>query len=565
MAEYIHEPEDIPKAYVTPTIKTSNEDLLSIAAAWFDESKRYHSELEKVRTQNEKYYKGNQTFKERIPSDMSNTVQNQIFMGVETMIPIITANPPQFIVEPPEESDTSIKYANALQKVLGIHYETQDVRTSGEMIMRHMIVYRLGCWKVFWDEQIDDWNHKYVRPQRLYFPKVNTELPYIMEQVDITAEEFRELFGDAKFKKFLEHRGSEFDPNFLDKVTGIWTIWEVWTRDMVFWKYGGMIIDKRENPYYDFKNKKRNHFDSPKLPYILASAFRLGNEPVGETDLIQQTIPIQDTINVTTRLIVNNASKTGNSQWFVDPEVMSEEEARTKITNSPGLIVFGSGVANQNLLRRDPPPPMPAYISELKIMAERAFDNIFGTHSTTRGERGQPETLGGRILLKQADLGRIDLLVREFERVVAELGNWGTQLMKLNYRKKRTFRSYGETGITFVELMSSMIERGVKVIIKSGTTLPTDELSKRREAIELWGMGALDPVTLFERLKFPNPEEAAKRLQLWKQNQLQMDMEARAGGAGGAQQGSPTGRAVKPLISPRGEMGRAQAKVTGGT
>ena len=35
---------------------------------------------------------------------------------------------------------------------------------------------------------------------------------------------------------------------------------------------------------------------------------------LGETDLIQQTIPIQDTINVANRLIINNATKTGNSQ-----------------------------------------------------------------------------------------------------------------------------------------------------------------------------------------------------------------------------------------------------------
>ena len=122
----------------------------------------------------------------------------------------------------------------------------------------------------------------------------------------------------------------------------------------------------------------QNHFEYPQIPYIIASAFRLGNEPIGETDLIQQCIPIQDAINVAARLIINNASKTGNSQWFIDSSVMSEEEAQTKITNSPGLIIYGEGVANPNLMRRDPPPPMPAYIENLKIGSENAFDNIYG-------------------------------------------------------------------------------------------------------------------------------------------------------------------------------------------
>lgn len=549
------------EGYVLPTAETSDEDLVSIATAWEKESVGYGNELKQIRDVNEQYYKGMQTDLGSIPSDMSNAVQNQIFMGVETIIPIITANPPQFVVEAPTESDVSIKYAHALQKVLGIQYENLDIRTTGEMVMRHTILYRLGVFKPYWDEETGDVKVKYVRPQRVFFPKVATELPYIMEKVDIIADEFKNVFGEDKFKEFLDNQGVEYTDENVDKVKGIWTIMEVWTDDLVFWKAGGHIIDKRENPNYDFKNKKNNHFKIPRKPYIFSSVFRLGNEPIGETDLIQQTIPLQDVINVTIRKIIDNANKTGNTQWFVDSQVMTEEEARNKLTNASGLIVYGDGVANANLMRRDPPTEMPTYISELKVLSEKAFDNIFGTHSTTRGERDKQETLGGRMLLKQADLGRIDLIVREYERIIADLGNWITQIMKLNYKGKRTFRSHGEAGIEFVTLSKAAIETGVKVIVKSGTTLPTDEVSKRREAIELWGLGAIGPETLYEKLKFHNPEETAKELQLWKMNQLMMDQQARQAGAGGAQEGSPTGNQAKPQPSPQGEIGKQQKQI----
>lgn len=546
---------DEQKSFVLPTLDTSDEDLIRLSIEWLEESKKYSNELDKFRKENEAYYKGNQTELSKIPSNMSNAVQNHVFTGVETVVPIITANPPQFVVEPPEESDTSVKYAEAIQKVLSILYETKDIRTKGEMLVRHMLLYRLGVWKISWDEKEDDVGLKCIRPQRIYFPKiVDGELPYIIEQVDISSKEFRDVFGDDKFKEFLTNRGQDFNPEELNKIKGIWTIWEIWTKDIVFWKHGEMIIEKRENPGYNFKSEGQNHFKNPKIPYIFASAFRLGKGLIGETDLIQQTISIQDVINVTNRLIINNATKTGNAQWFIDSEVMSEEEANTKITNSPGLIIYGTGVANSALVRRDAPPPLPNYIPELKIMAERAFDNIFGTHSTTRGERGQQETLGGRLLLKQADLGRIDLLVREYEKCVSELGNWFVQYMKLNYSKKRVFRSYGESGVSFVELMSDMIESGVKIIIKTGTTLPTDELSKRREALELWSMGAIDPTTLYERLKFSNPEEMAEKLLLWKQGQIDMET--------GAEQGTVPGRQVKPLPSPQREVGKQEGKIT---
>lgn len=549
--------ERVPdEAYKTPTPETDDSELLTIAKAWEKESSAYHQELERIWKQNEDYYFGRQTEIDRIPADMSNAVQNHIFMGVETIVPIMTANPPQFVVEPPEESDTAVDYAATVQQALGAVYETKDIRTKGEMLMRHMVVYRFGAWKVFWDYDERDMNVKYVRPKRLYFPKVATKLPYVMEQVDITADEFKDVFSEEKFKEFLKQKQEKVSEETLRKVSGMYTIWEIWTPRMVFWKGGNMIIEKRKNPNYDFENRGKNHFEEPRIPYIIASAFRLGNEAVGETDLIQQTIPIQDIINVSSRLIINNATKTGNAQWFIDAQVMSEEEAHTKITNAPGLVIHGSGVANQSLMRRDAPLPLPAYIENVKIFAERAFDNIFGTHGTTRGERGEQETLGGRMLLKQADIGRIDLLVREYERCVAELGNWFVQLMRLNYGSKRTFRFYGDTGLKFINLMPEMVQKGIKVIVKSGTTLPTDEISKRREALELWSLGALDPVTLFERLKFPNPEETAQKLQAWRTGQLALEAQMK--------QGADMGRGTQPLPSPQEEIGRLGGRISQG-
>jgi hypothetical protein len=54
------------------------------------------------------------------------------------------------------------------------------------------------------------------------------------------------------------------------------------------------------------------------------------------------------------------------------------------------------------------------------------------------------------------------------------------------------------------------------VSVKEGSLIPRDELSKRNEAIDLWGAGALDPETLFERLGFADPKQAAETLYLWK-------------------------------------------------
>ena len=60
------------------------------------------------------------------------------------------------------------------------------------------------------------------------------------------------------------------------------------------------------------------------------------------------------------------------------------------------------------------------------------------------------------------------------------------------------------------------------VSVKEGSLIPKDSLTKRNEAIELWGAGAIDPITLFERLEDPNPHQRALQLLQWQQAPLML-------------------------------------------
>jgi len=424
-------------------VKTSDEDLVRIINFWMTESSTLHEELKRSQDENERYYKGDQTKKSKIPA--------------------------------------------------------------------HQV------------------NVKAIRPQLIWIPPfglTTDELPYIIEKIDMTFEDIEYYFGKEVFKKIKELPNSpEDDHTIIERVR---TIWEVWTDDIVVWKYGNEILKKIPNPYWDWEgtgdekaepSRFYNHFAKPRKPYIIRSPFTLGNSIVGDTDLIQQAIPLQDIINTNLRQITNCAAKTGNPRLLIDSDVMTEEESGF-ITNAPGQVLMGSGIADQSKFRYEDVKPLPSYIFENLIHAERELDNLMGTHSTTRGERGEPETLGGRILLKQQDYGRIGDTVGILESAVAEIGNWFVQLFKLYYDKKVTVRLFGQAGVVFASLTRDNVEDGLEIIIKAGSTLPTDEISQRNEAMELWQMGVLDPVTLYERLKFPNPDETAQKLIAWQTGQL---------------------------------------------
>ena len=564
---------------VKPSVEVSDADLIILGNRWLAESEPFHQELEGIWKTNEAYYLGRQTDLERVPAFSSDAVQNHEFMGVETVVPIITSNTPQFLGSPVNEDELSATMADSVEKILGIRYEEGDFRSKIEQAVRHMIIYRYGVLKPFWNEYIDDWDVKAVHPRRLYFPRYGSRVEDVRmcEKIDMDFDEIEALWGAEALAKVKQY--SESQPEDRDKVSRTAQVWEFWTNDFVFWKCGPNILAKQLNPYFDFEghvdNKLslegteieqtlfNNHFRRPLKPYIILSAFRLGNSLVGQTDLITQSRPIQDIINVTLRSVINSAQRMGNPAWMIDSSVMTREEAENQITNEPGLILLGTDAANPSKVRRDAPPPIPNYIINLLNSAQSAFDNIFGTHSTTRGERREPETLGGRLLLKQADLGRIDLLVREVERGVAELGNWGVQMMRMYYDKERTFKIYGQDGLKFITVSKHLegIGAGIQMIVKSGSTLPTDEVSRRNEALQLYQLGALDPISLYERLKWPNPEETFARLQAYQTGQLQQKMMMDQ--AAQATQGTPaaTPQVVNPLLNPQAELGQANNSI----
>jgi hypothetical protein len=58
--------------------------------------------------------------------------------------------------------------------------------------------------------------------------------------------------------------------------------------------------------------------------------------------------------------------------------------------------------------------------------------------------------------------------------------------------------------------------KSLNVTVKEGSLIPKDPLTQRNEAIDLWSASAIDPKTLYKKLDYPDPEEAAKQLLLWK-------------------------------------------------
>ena len=486
----------------------SDTELLAQIKEWETESDSVYSSLKTIWEQNMQYYRGVQTGVEMIRGKQSKAVENRVFMATETMIPIATSRLPDIEVRSGAEDEQSQMNANELQDILGYHMERLRIQELAEQFLRFMIIFRYGVFKIDWDKEQDDVGLLVRNPKRIRVPKFGSSvnrLAFVLEELELGYNQIKEQFGEKIAKKVLEANPAKTEEQVRQKT---FSILEVWTNEFVVWKSGDVILDKKQNPFYDFDNKKANFFDNPKKPYIIKSLFTTDETLIGDTDYIQQMISIQDNINTRKRQIEDIISKVANPPLLIDSDTMAEEQA-ANITNEAGLILYGKNAADGTKIRFEQPGQVPNYMF-LDLEASRTqFDNIWGIHSTTRGEREGRETLGGRQLLKAADLGRIDLIARQLERALDEIAEWFTQLIKLFYTEQKSFSIAGEDGTIFINnFTGAKVGTNTKLRVIAGSTLPKDEITQRQEAIELWQLKALGVRTLYKRLRMPNVQAA---------------------------------------------------------
>ncbi len=396
--------------------------LIGLIGRFFSESRSYHDELKKVQDKGEKYYQGEQTDRSMIKKNFSNAVENKIFENIEAIVPMVTSRPAEFVALPGDENEVAEQDADMIQKALSAHLRNLKWIQLLEIAVRRALIVRYGVFKIFWNKDKGlngDVDISLPNPKDIFIPKFGMKIydvPFIIENLSMTYEQMIVWFGQEKADLALKQfTSNEEDAKFEMKKVRI--INEVWTNEWHAYKIGTVILKSELNPYYNFNETDQNFLEEPCKPYVFLSPYRMGNTIIGDTSSMEQSIPIQDIINSTLRIIFNHTKKMGNGTWMVDSTVMSEEEARNKLSNAAGLVVWGKNVADSAKMRRDAPIPLPRGFDNVLAQAERTMDNLWGTHSVTRGEQlPTRETLGAKQQQQQSDISRQGLLVREIEQ-----------------------------------------------------------------------------------------------------------------------------------------------------
>lgn len=519
---------------LTPELELSmaDKELIDLTEQWQNNYKLYNSEIEKIQKFSEKYWLGEHYDAAQYLDQNKRPLQdNLIFEALETFLPEASKKS----AEPVVTSDNTNE-GNALSKqVKGMLTYLADkltLRLKVKKMTRHWALYLLGVMKVGWSVETNDITLTPVRPQKFILDKDATidesghyTGGYLGEYQEKTAEELVTLF--PKKAEFIK---KQVEGKMGTKMTYI----EWWTPDKLFYTYKTEVLEKFRNPHWNYPQPSQtvdeygnpvetvtpgvNHFLVPKVPYIFLSVFNLGKRPHDETSLVYQNLSNQDLINTLGKQIVRNV-KAMNNGIVLSGEVFTKEQAAQAADElaDGGALWVPSGDVSRSY-KRDQAPALSSDVFNQRIDARTELRNIFGVRGSSAQGIASENTVRGKIIIGEKDSSRIGGGISEYiEQVYDSIYNWIVQMMYVYYDEVHYASVLGNAKAQeIIQLRNSDLNRKLTISVKEGSLIPKDSLTQANQAIDLWGAGAIDPISLFDKLDFPDPKGAAEQLYIWR-------------------------------------------------
>ena len=512
----------------------SEEEIIQLTQTWIRDYDGYYREIKQSQDDSYDYWLGKQTKKviEDMLDSSRNVVDNKLFSALETFLPIATrANPDPLVTIDPNQTDQ--RMGELVRNSLSYQADRQKLRMLLKAMVRDWALFRIGVMKVGWDYASGDIKTDVISPKRMIFDKDGYVAEggyftgeYIGERKKLTVATLIELF--PKKKDYLTKRASGKLATKLDVIEWWYhgTDWFYTLDDMVLgkyknhlWNYDGSVT--RPGPSGDEVTEDvtgANHFENPRSPYIFLSIFSTRTQPHDDTSLFMQNMSIQDMINRRFRQIDDQANLTNNG-LVVNGAFNSEQAAlaATALRKGGAIRVPGADVDVRTAVMHLNAPGLDNSVRESMVDARNELQDIFGVSGSTPQGVENTDTVRGKVLINQLDASRIGGGVTEYiEQVADSWYNWVLQIMYVHYDEPHYAAALGTQGAQeLIQIRSADLQGKILVTVKEGSLIPKDPLTRRNEAIDLWSEGAIDPITFYQKLDYPDPHSAAEQLLVW--------------------------------------------------
>lgn len=502
---------------------------------------------------NFKYWKGDQVDASQLRDDLESEVENIVFENLETFLPIATARTPEPSMTVAYKNEYTRAYARDVKNTLMAEYEVyQNMAIKLTSGIRNHQLNLLGAFKYGYDEDTGEFWTEEVYATNL---RVSKDGKFVYEYIrDKTLGDLLELFPERK-AAILNHLGynSSMEPTkkILDSPV---TYGEAWSEKWVGWMLDTLPLGLERNPHFDYEGKTismptgrlipdeygrqveemeektvyYNQFKTPRIPYLFLRYFNRGISIYDDTTLVEQAIGPQNRVNKRKRQIGENADSM-NGTIVSSKDYFSEGEFEKLEGGINEKILLSQGDPHVGI-NKIFGPEMPQFVYNDMLDSRAAADNLFGTHSTTRGQKSGNNTLGQDVLQKDQDYGRVDGYVRNavesfakewFEAMYHMYLVYQTEEKSIAVPEEDDFENdnviFSRERVPIIQKKDgSLIVCPLLILVKQGSTLPKDELAEYQKAKDQKEM--LSPLDYFKKTNEPNPKELAKNALLWAKN-----------------------------------------------
>lgn len=392
-----------------------------------------------------------------VPDYKSNYCNNLIYSTIESMRPIVFDGNPKFECVP--ATAEALQYSKDIDTALD--YEWHRTKMREKLISNSIYTFVLGTSVIMLPYVYSD-NDEFdgnvcpviVNPFNLYPDPLATSVEDAEYIIYATYEHENKLKkrypeysdkidgGDIKYEELANFK------NENARITNQILLLEVWCRDYTTIEYEEIDKNGEKTKKKKFKypkgrviicapelelvfEDKENPYESGRFPFFI---FKNTNVPFkfwGEGE-VKYLLSPQQAVNDLSNQVIDNAKHTANMQWIIDKNAGIP---KGELTNRPGLIIRKNPGAE---VRRDSPPSMPMYVSEMITRNEQAIEVISGVHDITRGQTPTGiESASAIQALQEAANQRIRLKITLLEETLSDMGNEWLSRMKQFWKSNR--------------------------------------------------------------------------------------------------------------------------------
>lgn len=522
---------NLPDPYIIQTLHTRIENSID----YWNTLNGYN--LHDQRVKNLKAFKGDPIRQNQLYYEEDEWVDNEIFVGVDSIVAYTTAEPSRSEVYPASDSKEDKIYATHLEKYHQGHSKKFKLAKKTEIAVFNLLTQHVGCIGMDWDPDYGDNGEiipRSVNPSHLILDKnfkLGDNPTFVCEVIKDSIEAICAKFPDKE---------QEILQLFTIKRKGAQNISrEIAYRKVYFTYYdknnkpqealacyvNKLVLEKKRNPHWLYDNEGENFLDNPVKPYIFFNLVNDGEHGIDLTGPVAQATNMQATLNKEGQQIADNLM-TANGSRVVDSEAMNPDQIENwdERPNQTVAIERKPGEKLSDLVLQLPPHTVSNELVADKQDSREVIHGILGTPSQFRGDdTDQTKTASEANMIKNQASGRQDKIIRAIDAAMEDYYNLLTQFMVVYYTKAhmRTING-GDGNFDHVEMHRDKIKKGMTVTVQAGTTLQFDKARQEAVAQNAAELGFLAPFDYFRLMHMDQPQKLYDNLIKWQKDPQQL-------------------------------------------